>query len=173
MSTVPLATSDRVRESTFGSPSARIVPLTPRTRPVANTGPGMTLHPTEPATSMELVLAATEREVQGIARSIAQAAIEVLGGTRPAQQLSRALNQECYASLQHRALLTRSRSSGKGMPPLKLHRNPHVRSVRVCAISDAICEATLVVSEELRSRAVAMRLEREGKVWRVTAMEIG
>lgn len=174
MSTAPIATSDRVREEqSIGSPSARIVPLTPRLRPAANPGRDITLQPTEPATSMELALAATEREVRGIARSIAQAAIEVLGGTRPVQQMSRALNQECYASLQHRALLTRSWSTGKGRPALKLHRNPHVRSVRVCAISDTICEATLVVSEELRSRAVAMRLEREGKVWRVTAMEIG
>ncbi|BAS17199.1 hypothetical protein AHiyo8_55020 [Arthrobacter sp. Hiyo8] len=48
-----------------------------------------------------------------------------------------------------------------------------VRSVRVCAVNDGVYEASLVVSEELRSRAVAMRLEGINGTWRVTALEIG
>ncbi|MGO4436087.1 Rv3235 family protein, partial [Paenarthrobacter sp. RAF9] len=40
-------------------------------------------------------------DVRLVARSIAQAALEVLAGTRPLQQLSRSLDAECYLSLQH------------------------------------------------------------------------
>lgn len=119
-----------------------------------------------------LVLATTEREVRGVARSIAQAALEALAGIRPVQQLSRSLSPACFTSLQHRVLLIRTHTA-KSNQPLRLHRNPSVRSVRVCAITPDVCEAALVVAEELRSRAVAMRLERHNGPWRVTALEIG
>ena len=111
-------------------------------------------------------------DVRLVARSIAQAALEVLAGTRPVLQLSRSLNEECYLSLQHRAALTRKhavRTRGNSQP----HRSPMVRSVRVCSISESICEASIVVAEEQRCRAVAMRLERLDGVWQVTALEIG
>lgn len=111
-------------------------------------------------------------DVRLVARSIAQAALEVLAGTRPVQQLSRSLEPDCYVSLQHRAALTRkhaARVRGRAQP----HRSPMVRSVRACSISDSICEASIVVAEEQRRRAVAMRLERIDGVWRVTALEIG
>ena len=48
-----------------------------------------------------------EREICAISRSTVQAAIEVLAGTRPAQQLARRLDERCLAALQHRAALTR------------------------------------------------------------------
>ncbi|WP_236558542.1 Rv3235 family protein [Arthrobacter sp. 9V] len=111
-------------------------------------------------------------DVRLVARSIAQAALEVLAGTRPVHQLSRSLDSDCYVSLQHRAALTRkhaARSRGTSQP----HRSPMVRSVRVCSISASICEASIVVAEEQRCRAVAMRLERLDGVWQVTALEIG
>nr|WP_254779677.1 MULTISPECIES: Rv3235 family protein [unclassified Arthrobacter] len=111
-------------------------------------------------------------DVRLVARSIAQAALEVLAGTRPVSQLSRSLDPECYLSLQHRAVLTRkhaARLRGNSQP----HRSPMVRSVRACSISETICEASIVVAEEQRYRAVAMRLERFDGVWQVTALEIG
>ncbi|MFW0774589.1 Rv3235 family protein [Paenarthrobacter nitroguajacolicus] len=111
-------------------------------------------------------------DVRLVARSIAQAALEVLAGTRPVHQLSRSLDPECYLSLQHRAALTRKHAAKtRGNP--QPHRSPMVRSVRVCSISDSICEASIVVAEEQRCRAVAMRLERLDGVWQVTALEIG
>ncbi|WP_235036358.1 Rv3235 family protein [Arthrobacter sp. 18067] len=115
---------------------------------------------------------APDIDVRLVARTIAQAALEVLAGTRPVSQLSRSLDPECYVSLQHRAALTRkhaARIRGNSRP----HRSPMVRSVRVCSISATICEASIVVAEEQRCRAVAMRLERFDGVWRVTALEIG
>ncbi|MCD4849281.1 Rv3235 family protein [Arthrobacter sp. AK01] len=115
---------------------------------------------------------APDIDVRLVARSIAQAALEVLAGTRPVSQLSRSLDPECYLSLQHRAALTRKHAA-RIRANLRPHRSPMVRSVRVCSISAIICEASIVVAEEQRCRAIAMRLERFDGIWRVTALEIG
>lgn len=112
-------------------------------------------------------------EMRVLARSIAQAAVEVLAGTRPVQQLSRSLDPGCLSALQHRAALTRAHTARTQARQQQLHRSPVIRSVRVCAVKEGVYEASLVVSEELRSRAVAMRLEGSNGVWRVTALEIG
>lgn len=114
-----------------------------------------------------------EREVCAISRSTVQAAIEVLAGTRPAQQLARRLDERCLAALQHRAALTRRMPCGASPTAGRLHRNASVRSVRACQVSADIYEASAVVVEELRVRAVALRLERSRLAWRVTVLEIG
>ncbi|MEC5191577.1 MULTISPECIES: Rv3235 family protein [unclassified Arthrobacter] len=121
----------------------------------------------------QLRLADEEREVCAILRSTVQAAIEVLAGTRPAQQLARRLDERCLAALQHRAALTRRVPCGASPTAGRLHRNPSVRSVRACRISADIYEASAVVVEELRVRAVALRLERCRLTWRITVLEIG
>lgn len=127
-----------------------------------------------PAGNLRTLKAVSEsREVCAIARGTVQAAIEVLAGTRPIHQLSRRLDQRCLASLQHRAALTRRLASGSSPTAGRLHRNPAVRSVRACEVADGIYEASAVVVDELRVRAVAVRLERSNQVWRVTALEIG
>lgn len=113
------------------------------------------------------------REICSICRSTVQAAVEVLAGTRPVQQLARRLDERCLAALQHRAALTRRVASGNSPTAGRLHRNPSVRSVRACKISDDVYEASAVVVDELRVRAVALRLERSNLVWRITALEIG
>lgn len=120
-----------------------------------------------------LQMAGENREVCAITRGTVQAAVEVLAGTRPIQQLSRRLDQHCLASLQHRAALTRRLAAGSSPTAGRLHRNPAVRSVRACEVADGIYEASAVVVDELRVRAVAVRLERSNQVWRITALEIG
>jgi hypothetical protein len=111
--------------------------------------------------------------VFAISRSTVQAAIEVLAGTRPVQQLARRLDERCLATLQHRAALTRRVASGTSPTAGRLHRNPAVLSVRTLRVSEDVYEASAVVSDELRVRAVALRLERSRLVWRVTVLEIG
>ena len=113
------------------------------------------------------------REICAISRSTVQAAIEVLAGIRPAQQLARRLDERCLAALQHRAALTRRVPCGASPTAGRLHRNPSVRSVRACRVSADVYEASAVVVEELRVRAVALRLERSRLAWRVTVLEIG
>jgi len=127
--------------------------------------------PRGPAPVLRLV--DEDHEVRVISRSTVQAAIEVLAGTRPAQQLSRRLDERCLAALQHRAALTRRVASGTSPTAGRLHRNATVRSVRTCRVSADVYEASAVVSDDLRVRAVALRLERNRLVWRVTVLEIG
>jgi hypothetical protein len=128
-----------------------------------------------PQAIQSMGLGATEevREICAITRSTVQAAIEVLAGTRPINQLARRLDQRCLLALQHRANLTRREAARAPRKLGRLHRNPTVRSVRACEITPDIYEASAVVIDELRARAVAVRLERSKQVWRVTALEIG
>nr|WP_255467055.1 Rv3235 family protein [Pseudarthrobacter sp. NamB4] len=113
-------------------------------------------------------------EVRAIARSTVQAAMEVLAGIRPVHQLARRLDPRCLAALQHRAALIRRQLNRTGNPALaRLHRNSTVRSVRVCEVSVGVYEASAVVLDDLRARAVAVRLERSKQVWRITELVIG
>ncbi len=139
----------------------------PASGPVSgpDSGPGISATP--------LRVTDEDREICAICRSTVQAAIEVLAGTRPAQQLARRLDERCLAALQHRAALTRRVPCGASPTAGRLHRNPAVRSVRACRVSADVYEASAVVVEELRVRAVALRLERSRLAWRVTVLEIG
>lgn len=182
MSALHLApTSPASERSAPGIPPARRLAAVPATddmsaghRP-ADAPPGP--RPTNPAgagdNGRSLRIAGENREVCAITRGTVQAAIEVLAGTRPVQQLSRRLDQRCLASLQHRAALTRRLAAGPSPTAGRLHRNPVVRSVRACEVAAGIYEASAVVVDELRVRAVAVRLERSNQVWRITALEIG
>lgn len=152
--------------------SRRIVPppvVSSRARNRGGSSSGKRL----PYTRKAADVVSIDGQMRTLARSIAQAAVEVLAGTRPAQQLSRSLDPRCLTALQHRAALTRAHAARAQAGRSRLHRNPLVRSVRVCAVKEGVYEASLVVSEELRSRAVAMRLEGGNGVWKVTALEIG
>ncbi|MEZ2389030.1 Rv3235 family protein [bacterium RCC_150] len=127
----------------------------------------------KPKTRRIAAVRSVDEEIGTLARSIAQAAIEALAGIRPVQQLSRSLDPQCLSSLHHRAALTRAHAARFRKGEARLHRSPIVRSVRVCAVNDNVYETSMVVTEELRSRAVAMRLERSNGAWKVTVLEIG
>jgi hypothetical protein len=113
--------------------------------------------------------------VTALARSIGQAAVEVLGGSRPAAQLARWTTPEIVQRFQQRAEMLRLlQEQFEGKAQLQeLHRNPHVRRCRVCRVDRGVYEVALVVAEPRRSRAVAMRVERLGRGWSVTQLEVG
>ncbi|MFJ6079587.1 Rv3235 family protein [Pseudarthrobacter sp. NPDC092419] len=113
-------------------------------------------------------------EIRAITRGTVQAAMEVLAGIRPVHQLARRLDPRCLATLQHRAALIRREATRTANPVLaRLHRNSSVGSVRVCEVSEGVYEASAVVVDEVRARAVAVRLERNRQVWRVTELVVG
>lgn len=113
-------------------------------------------------------------EVRAIIRGTVQAAMEVLAGIRPVHQLARRLDPRCLGNLQHRASLIKRELARTGNPALaQLHRNSAVRSTRVCEVADGIYEGSVVVVDDVRARAVAVRLERSKQVWRVTELVIG
>lgn len=113
-------------------------------------------------------------EILAITRNTVQAAMEVLAGIRPVNQLARRLDPRCLAVLQHRAALIRREQSRSASPSLaRLHKNSIVRSVRACEVAPGIYEASAVVVDDIRARAVAVRLERSKQVWRVTEFLVG
>lgn len=115
-----------------------------------------------------------DSEILAITRSTVQAAMEVLAGIRPIHQLARRLDPRCLAALQHRAALIRREQARSASPALaRLHKNSVVRSVRACEVSPGVYEASAVVVDDLRTRAVAVRLERSKQVWRVVEFLVG
>jgi hypothetical protein len=145
-----------------GGPAAAVrpVPLRPANTPGA---PGLPLRAADETS-----------EILAITRSTVQAAMEVLAGIRPIHQLARRLDPRCLALLQHRAELIRREQARSSSPALaRLHRNSVVRSVRACEVSPGIYEASAVVIDDVRARAVAVRLERGKQVWRVTEFVVG
>lgn len=142
----------------------------PQVRP----GPASGSAPTQAGTPVGLRPVDELSEVRAIARSTVQAAMEVLAGIRPVHQLARRLDPRCLSALQHRACLIRREVARTNNPALaRLHRNSTVRSVRVCEVAEGIFEASAVVVDDVRARAVALRLERGKQVWRVTELVIG
>ncbi|WAP52738.1 Rv3235 family protein [Arthrobacter sp. ATA002] len=129
-----------------------------------------------------------DARVNAIARSVTQAALEVLGGTRPLQQMARWLDPASFERLQLRANLVRSRESGAARGPSgvragaggrapavpeRLHRQVVIRCCRICPVSEGVCEASVVAAEQNRVRAAALRIELRRGLWKITALEIG
>jgi hypothetical protein len=102
------------------------------------------------------------------AQQFVQAALEVCAGRRAVSQLVRWTSEEVFAALSRRAALARrmDRSSTHAPPAV-------VRSVRICRPADGVVEASAVVVDRGRVRAVAVRLEDFAGRWRVCALEIG
>ncbi|WP_253908080.1 Rv3235 family protein [Arthrobacter sp. H20] len=142
--------------------------------PTISTAPPLAHDGDDPHNPPPEDIAATA-QVQRIARSVAQASLEVLGGSRPLQQLADWLDPASYERLQLRANLVRSLNRGPAgvRPDQLLHRNVSVRSVRTCRVTALVYEASAVTCENHRARAVALRLERRRGHWKVTALEIG
>jgi hypothetical protein len=104
-----------------------------------------------------------------------QAAVEVALGQRPVSQLVRWTTEDVHLALSRRAQLARragERTSAVAGTGRRAPR-PRVQSVRGCTPRDGVVEATVVVNDTLRTRAVAVRLEGWDGRWRVTALQLG
>jgi uncharacterized protein DUF6459 len=100
-----------------------------------------------------------------------QAAVEIVGGDRPASQLLRWTSGAVYADLHRRALLV-ARAGGHqpGVGRVQPVR-PHVESVHTSLVGPAVAEASARVRYGARSRALALRFEKRGDRWLCTALE--
>jgi uncharacterized protein DUF6459 len=102
------------------------------------------------------------------AAQFVQAAVEVAAGARSAGQLIRWTSLEVQALLARRsALASRIARAGSSR-----HRAV-VRAVLTCRPRDGVCEASAVVIDRGRVRALALRMEGIDGRWRVTALEFG
>jgi len=106
------------------------------------------------------------------ARRYAQAAVEIVGGDRPATQLLRWSSREVYENLQRRAQLVAS--AGRHRPGQGRFQpvRPRVLGVHPCFINRDVVEVSTHVRYGERSRALAARFERApDQRWRCTALE--
>lgn len=113
------------------------------------------------------------RDLEGWSHRYAQAAVEIVNGDRPASQLVRWTDPTVYADLVRRAeIVARAgvRTPGQGRPRRPLVR-PVVRSVHSCFISRGIVEVSVHLRCGARSRALAIRFERDADRWICTALE--
>jgi hypothetical protein len=100
-----------------------------------------------------------------------QAAVEIVGGDRPASQLLRWTSGAVYADLHRRALLV-ARAGGhqpgvRRVQPVR----PHVESVHTSFVSATVAEASARIRYGARSRALALRFEKRRDRWVCSAME--
>lgn len=104
---------------------------------------------------------------------IAQALVEVMSGSRPAPQLLRWTVPEVYAVVARRAAVSARRAAGEGRRGAPPAGRAVVRSVRVCEPADGVAEASAVVVDGGRVRALAFRLVGLDGRWRVEALQVG
>ena len=97
--------------------------------------------------------------------ALAQAAVEVIRGARPLGQLVRWLTPGVYDAVGRRAAL------GTGASQTGMRTT--IRRVRLCRFGTDAVEATVVVDDGPRVRAVALRMELRRGTWRGVALEIG
>lgn len=102
---------------------------------------------------------------------VVRAAVEVLRGERPAAQLARWVTPQVYDQLLERGRLMREAQQNR--PPRPKAHAATVRRVRLVRLGAASAEATVILHDEGRVRAAAVRLEARRGVWRVAVLEIG
>lgn len=102
---------------------------------------------------------------------VVRAAVEVLRGERPAAQLARWVTPQVYDQLLERGRLMREARQVR--PPRPKAHPAAVRRVRMVRLGAASAEATVILHDEGRVRAAAVRLEARRGVWRVAVLEIG
>ncbi|ANC32888.1 Rv3235 family protein [Isoptericola dokdonensis] len=102
--------------------------------------------------------------------SIVRAAVEVLRDERPATQVARWVAPAVLDHLVERARLVRAarpaRQRRRGAPVT-------VRRVRMLRLGAGTAEASVVLDDDGRVRAAAVRLEAHRGQWRVVVLELG
>lgn len=114
------------------------------------------------------------------AHRLGLAIAEVLVGQRAPTQVVRWTTPEVYAVIARRALVAarRSRTDGRsgtdgrfrpGIPRARIL----VRRVHVCRPADGVAEASVILQDGPRVRAMALRLTGFDGRWRVESLEVG
>lgn len=174
----------RTGGATASTARVRLIPhMAPGSRPRAASGPGPVRPPTLEERASERRRSALQAarhapetaepgddalpEPTSVCCSIVLVALEVLTGARSLSQLARWVTPELYEQLAARAAVTE-----RSLAPRPTQR-PEVRRARVCRLGQRVAEASIVVQDGPRVRAVAVRLEERRGAWRAVALEIG
>jgi len=102
--------------------------------------------------------------------NLARCILEVLAGARDLEQLSRWVTDDVYTTLLHRTVLAERARRVKGITaarPALAVLSTHISEPR-----DGVVEATIIVRNPIRVRAVAIRLEGLDRRWRASAISV-
>ncbi len=102
--------------------------------------------------------------------NLTRCVIEILGGARDLEQISRWVTADVYQHLLKRVVLSararRAKNQTAARPAFA------VVSTTVTAPTDGVVEAVVIVRGRARTRAVAIRLEGLDNRWRATAINV-
>lgn len=170
----PMSTNERVVPLPRSVPIAEVqgtlaLDLQPRQTPPPAHGVATT--PSRQAADVVPIDRAQRRQLDGWVGRFGQAAVEIVGGDRPATQLVRWTTAEVYAELERRAqLVGRAGHHRPGQARVQPVR-PKVASVHSFFVTPHIVEASIHVRYGARSRALAARFEVRRDTWVCTALE--
>ena len=102
--------------------------------------------------------------------NLARCILEALAGARDVEQLARWVTDDVFTSLMHRTVLTERARRVKGISPARPALS--VLSTHLCEPRDGVVEATVIVRNPVRVRAVAIRLEGLDRRWRASAISV-
>ncbi|MDR6176709.1 hypothetical protein QE364_001421 [Nocardioides zeae] len=156
-----------VRDAVQGTLALDLVPaLDPPPPAPQRTGPAVA----GPGADVVRVDLRRRRRLESWAHRYVQAAVEIAGGDRPANQLLRWTAAPVHTDLARRGHLV-ARASVRGGGRSRDVVRPQVRSVHAGFVADDVAEISAHVRYGQRSRAVAARFELRAERWICTALE--
>jgi hypothetical protein len=146
-------------DARHGSPTTA-----PRRRVPLSHGLGDDFFMAQPSRRAELA------DPEPLLTNLARCILEVLAGARELEQLNRWVTDEVYATLLHRTVLAERARRVKGQKAVRPALT--VLSTHICEPRDGVVEATVVIRNPVRVRAVAIRLEGLDRRWRASAVSV-
>lgn len=102
--------------------------------------------------------------------NLTRGVIEAMSGARDLEQMGRWMTEPVYKNLLRRSILA---ARGRAVRRQALARpTVHIAAHRMTFPADGVVESALVVHGQVRTRAVAMRLEGIDSRWRATAIHV-
>jgi hypothetical protein len=102
--------------------------------------------------------------------NLARSVLEVLAGARELEQLTKWVTDDVFTSLMRRTVLAERARRVKGIPASRPALT--VLSTHISEPRDGVVEATVIIRNPVRVRAVAIRLEGFDRRWRASAIGV-
>ncbi|MDN5806029.1 MAG: Rv3235 family protein [Brevibacterium sp.] len=112
-----------------------------------------------------------DSRIAATATSLAVACLEIFAGIRRSDSISRWVDRALLEKIDQRAQLRAEVAPSKPVGELGTPRTLQAGNARVCRVTGAIAEVTVVVRTQNRFRAVAVRLELLTTRWTMTALQ--
>lgn len=133
--------------------------------------------PAEPAVSLSFI-DQEEQALEQLGVRIGTAAIEVFMGRRPQHHLAPWMTAGCYRALEKQleqakaAIRYRQRHYPQAPYPSKPPAVIRPRRIIVQKVAETAYEMSLLVTDDVRTRAVALRAERKRGNWKIAILAI-